>query len=51
MSALAKQMSGQSQAKVFAKGGAVKHDDVAQDKKLIAAALKAKGLKKGGKCK
>jgi len=55
MSSLAKQLSGQHQKgmKNFAKGGAVKspkHDDEAADKKLIAAAFKAKGLKKGGKC-
>lgn len=51
MSGLAKQMSGQSQAKVFAKGGKVKHDDIAEDKKMIAAEFKKRGLKKGGKCK
>ena len=51
MSALAKQMGGQSQAKVFAKGGKV-HDDTAMDKKLIMKTLKDKKLlKKGGKCK
>lgn len=53
MGSLAKQMQGQSQqVKMYAKGGKVaKHDDEAADKKLIAAALKAKGLKKGGACK
>ena len=53
MGSLAKQLQGQSQqVKMYAKGGKVeKHDDEAADKKLIAAALKAKGLKKGGKCK
>ena len=35
----------------YKRGGATMHDDEAADKKLIAAALKAKGLKKGGKCK
>jgi len=50
MGSLAKQLSGQSQqVKMYAKGGKVeKHDDEAQDKKLIAEALKAKGLKKSG---
>ena len=54
MSGLAKQLSGKSQAKVFAKGGAV-HDDEAQDKKLIKKMIKAeekkepKALKCGGK--
>lgn len=52
MGSLAKQLSGQSQVKMYAKGGKVmKHDDEAQDKKLIAQALKAKGLKCGGKTK
>lgn len=50
MGSLAKQLGGQSQVKVFAKGGKV-HDDAAQDKKLIKKELKkAKLLKKGGKC-
>lgn len=52
MSALAKQLSGQSQAKVFAKGGKV-HDDVVADKKLIKQMVKPAtvkpGMKKGGK--
>ena len=53
MSGLAKYLGGQSdQVKMYAKGGKVeKHMDAVEDKKLIAAALKAKGLKKGGKCK
>lgn len=53
MGALAKQLQGQSQqVKMYAKGGKVeKHSDVAEDKKLIAAELKKRGLKKGGKCK
>ena len=53
MSQLAHVLSGQKQpgVKLFAKGGKVKHEDAAEDKKIIAAALKAKGLKKGGKCK
>ena len=53
MSQLAHVLSGQKQKglKVFAKGGTVKHEDTAEDKKLIASALKSKGLKKGGKCK
>lgn len=36
-------------AKAMAKGGEV-HDDAAMDKKLIAAELKKRGLRKGGKC-
>lgn len=65
MGSLAKQLQGQSdQVKMYAKGGKVKkHDDAAQDKKIIRAELtKAmsknfpKGatitpMKKGGKCK
>ena len=52
MGSLAKQLGGQSQVKVFAKGGAVKHDDAVEDKKLILKTLKEKKLmKKGGKCK
>ena len=56
MGSLAKQMSGQSQVKCFAKGGAV-HDDAAQDKVLIKKMIKAEGkkeaksMKKGGKAK
>lgn len=50
MGKLAQQLGGQSQVKVFAKGGKV-HDDVKEDKALIAKALKAKGLKCGGKVK
>jgi len=51
MSGLAKQLGGQGQLKTFAKGGAVKHDDVKEDKALIAKELKARGLKCGGKAK
>ena len=52
MGSLAKQMQGQSQqVKMYAKGGAVKHDDAKQDKALIAKELKARGLKCGGKGK
>ncbi len=51
MSGLAKQLQGQGQLKTFAKGGAVKHDDVKEDKALIAKELKARGLKCGGKTK
>ena len=53
MGSLAKQLSGKSQVKAYAKGGKVvgKHDDAAADKKMINQVLKAKGLKKGGKCK
>lgn len=52
MGSLAKQLQGQSQqVKMYAKGGKVKHDDAAEDKKLIAAEFKKRGLKKGGKCK
>lgn len=53
MSHLANQMSGQCQKglKLYAKGGAVKHDDVKADKALIAKELKARGLKCGGKAK
>ena len=53
MGTLAKILSKQVQPrqKAFKKGGMIaKHDDVAADKKLIAAELKKKGLKKGGKC-
>jgi len=50
---LAKIKQGQAQPglKMFAKGGAVKHDDVAEDKKLITQELKKRGLKCGGKAK
>jgi len=53
MSKLSNQLSGQCQKglKVYAKGGAVKHDDVKEDKALIAKELKARGLKCGGKAK
>ena len=52
MGSLAKQLSGKSdQVKMYAKGGKVKHDDAAMDKKLIVAELKKRNLKKGGKCK
>jgi len=52
MGRLAKVMSKQVQPglKCYKSGGAIKHDDEAADKKLIAAELKKKGLKKGGKC-
>lgn len=53
MSNLAKVKQGQCQSgfKLYAKGGRVKHDDAAQDKKMIAAELKKRGLKCGGKAK
>ena len=56
MGSLAKQLQGQSQqTKMYAKGGAVKHDDVDADKKLIKQVVKPealkKGMKKGGCCK
>ena len=51
MGKLAQQLGGQSQVKVFKKGGAVKHDDAAADKTMIAAELKKRGLKCGGKAK
>lgn len=64
MGSLAKQLQGQSQqTKMYAKGGKVKHDDAAEDKKLIQKQLtKAMSksfpngatitpTKKGGKCK
>ena len=51
MGKLAKQLGGQSQVKVFKKGGAVKHDDAAADKKMLAAEFKNRGLKCGGKAK
>jgi len=50
MGKLAQQLGGQSQVKCFKKGGLV-HDDVKQDKALIAKELKARGLKCGGKAK
>ena len=50
MGKLAQQLGGQSQVKVFAKGGMV-HSDAKQDKKLIATELKKRGLKCGGKVK
>ena len=53
MGRLAKVLSKQAQPglKAYKSGGVVsKHDDEAADKKLIAAELKKKGLKKGGKC-
>jgi hypothetical protein len=53
MSQLMKNKIGQ-QVKPYKKGGAVKHDDEAQDKVLIAKMIKKKGkteMKKGGKCK
>jgi hypothetical protein len=54
MGSLAKQLGGQSDVKVFKKGGAVKgkkHDDAAEDKKMMAAEFKKRGLKCGGKSK
>ena len=54
MGRLAKVLSKQAQPglKAFKEGGKVMaHSDAAQDKKLIAAELKARGLRKGGKCK
>lgn len=51
MSGLAKQLQGQGQLKTYAKGGVVKHDDIKEDKALIAKELKARGLKCGGKPK
>ena len=51
MGKLAQQLGGQSQVKVFAKGGTVHDDDVKQDKALIKKVLKEKGLKCGGKVK
>lgn len=50
MGKLAQQLGGQSQVKVFKKGGLV-HDDVKADKALIAKELKVRGLKCGGKAK
>lgn len=52
MGILAKVLGGQKQPglKAYKDGGKVKHDDTAEDKKLIAAELKKRGLKKGGKC-
>ena len=53
MGRLAKVMSKQAQPglKSYKSGGAVKHDDVKEDKALIASELKKRGLKKGGSCK
>jgi hypothetical protein len=53
MVGLAKYLGGQCQpgARALKKGGVVKHDDAAQDKKMIAAELKKRGLKCGGKVK
>ena len=49
---LAKYYSGKTnQVKPFKKGGVVKHDDVKEDKALIAFELKKRGLKCGGKVK
>lgn len=51
MSKLAQQLGGQSQAKVFAKGGKA-HGDAAMDKALIKKSVKPsalKAMKKGGK--
>ena len=53
MGHLAKVLSKSAQPglKAYKSGGPIKHDDVAEDKKLISAELKKRGLKKGGKCK
>lgn len=53
MGRLAKVLGGQAQSglKAYKDGGKVKHDDIVEDKKLIAKELKKRGLKKGGKCK
>ena len=50
MGRLAKVMQGQSQPglKAYKKGGAVKHMDVAEDKKLIKSELKKAGVMKCG---
>lgn len=47
----AREKQQQSGMKAYASGGSVKHDDLAADKKLIAAEFKKRGLKNGGKCK
>lgn len=47
MSGLAKYLSGKSdQVKPYKKGGEVKHDDEAMDKKLIKKVVKPSALKK-----
>jgi len=54
MSKLAQQLGGQCQAKVFAKGGKVKHADEKMDRALIKKAVKKEALtgkKAGGKVK
>jgi len=53
MGRLAKVLGGQAQPglKAYKNGGKVKHDDVVEDKKLIASELKKRGLKCGGKAK
>jgi len=56
MGRLAKVMQGQSQPglKAYKKGGAVKHDDIKEDKALIKAELKKAGVAAkcmGGKVK
>lgn len=52
MGNLAKQLGGQSQVKVFKKGGPVKHDDAAMDAAQIKKMVKPAALKKcGGKVK
>lgn len=55
MSSLAKKLSGKSQQmKMYAKGGAVKHDDEKQDRALIKKMISAedkKEMKCGGKVK
>ncbi len=55
MSGLAKQLQGQGQLKVFAKGGAVKggavkHDDVKEDKAMIKKMVKSNALTGKKKC-
>jgi len=53
MGRLAKVMGKQVQpgVKAYKDGGSSKHDDSAEDRKLIASELKKRGLKKGGRCK
>jgi hypothetical protein len=49
MGKCAQQMSGQSNVKVFAKGGAV-HSDVKEDKAMIKKMVKPAALKGGKAC-
>lgn len=44
MGKLAQQTGGQSQVKVYAKGGAVKHTDETEDKKMIKKMVKPSAL-------